>query len=311
LIEIVGLEKRFGPVEAVRRIDLQIEPGECYGLIGPNGAGKTTTLKVLATLVKPDRGTAKVDGLNVISHPAKVRRLVGYMPDVFQSYGDLKVIHYLDYYAALVGLRRRERVRQVEEVLELVDLQPKRTALVGGLSRGVKQRLCLAKTLLHDPKVLLLDEPASGLDPRARIEIRVLLKVLRSDMGKTIIISSHILEDLEEICDRVAVIEAGRVIAHGEVRELKSRAMRTGLRYMLEPMGDMEAARATLAKRIDLLSDVTVDGRFLRLTPTESVSSEQDILALVVEEGIRLHSFREQVPDLHEVFLSLTTGEVS
>ena len=311
MIEIVGLEKRFGPVEAVRRIDLQIEPGECYGLIGPNGAGKTTTLKVLATLVKPDRGTAKVDGLNVISHPAKVRRLVGYMPDVFQSYGDLKVIHYLDYYAALVGLRRRERVRQVEEVLELVDLQPKRTALVGGLSRGVKQRLCLAKTLLHDPKVLLLDEPASGLDPRARIEIRVLLKVLRSDMGKTIIISSHILEDLEEICDRVAVIEAGRVIAHGEVRELKSRAMRTGLRYMLEPMGDMEAARATLAKRIDLLSDVTVDGRFLRLTPTESVSSEQDILALVVEEGIRLHSFREQVPDLHEVFLSLTTGEVS
>lgn len=311
MIEIVGLQKRFGPVEAVRRIDLQIEPGECYGLIGPNGAGKTTTLKVLATLVKPDRGSATVDGLNVITHPAQVRRLVGYMPDVFQSYGDLKVIHYLDYYAALVGLRRRERVRQVEEVLELVDLRPKRTALVGGLSRGVKQRLCLAKTLLHDPKVLLLDEPASGLDPRARIEIRVLLKVLRSDMGKTIIISSHILEDLEEICDRVAVIEAGRVIAHGEVRELKARAMRTGLRFMLEPMGDLETVRATLAKRIDLLADVTIDGRFLRLTPTESVSNESDILALILEEGVRLHSFREQVPDLHEVFLSLTTGEVS
>ena len=311
MIEIVGLQKRFGPVEAVRRIDLQIEPGECYGLIGPNGAGKTTTLKVLATLVKPDRGSATVDGLNVITHPAQVRRLVGYMPDVFQSYGDLKVIHYLDYYAALVGLRRRERVRQVEEVLELVDLRPKRTALVGGLSRGVKQRLCLAKTLLHDPKVLLLDEPASGLDPRARIEIRVLLKVLRSDMGKTIIISSHILEDLEEICDRVAVIEAGRVIAHGEVRELKARAMRTGLRFMLEPMGDLETVRATLAKRIDLLADVTIDGRFLRLTLTESVSNESDILALILEEGVRLHSFREQVPDLHEVFLSLTTGEVS
>ncbi len=311
MIEIVGLEKRFGPVEAVRRIDLQVNAGECFGLIGPNGAGKTTTLKVLATLVKPDRGTATVNGLNVITNPAKVRRLVGYMPDVFQSYGDLKVIHYLDYYAALVGLKRRERVRQVEEVLELVDLQPKRTALVGGLSRGVKQRLCLAKTLLHDPKVLLLDEPASGLDPRARIEIRLLLKVLRSEMGKTIIISSHILEDLEEICDRVAVIEAGRVIAHGEVRELKSRAMRTGLRFMLEPIGDIEVARTTLAKRIDLLSDVSIEGRFLRLTPTESVANETDILRLILEEGIRLHSFREQVPDLHEVFLSLTTGEVS
>ena len=155
MIQIQGLHKRFGPTVAVRGIDLEVAQGECFGLIGPNGAGKTTTLKTLATLVKPDSGKVTINGVAVERDPRKVRRIVGYMPDIFQSYGDLKVVHYLDYYAGLVGLRRQERVRQVEEVLELTDLQPKREALVGGLSRGVKQRLCLAKTLLHDPLVLL------------------------------------------------------------------------------------------------------------------------------------------------------------
>ncbi len=312
MIRIQGLHKRFGPVEAVRGVDLEIEAGECFGLIGPNGAGKTTTLKVLATLVKPDQGTATVDGLNVVDEPARVRGLVGYMPDIFQSYGDLQVIHYLDYFAALVGLRRRERVRQVDEVLELVDLQPKRTALVGGLSRGVKQRLCLAKTLLHDPKVLLLDEPASGLDPRARIEIRLLLKVLRSEMGKTIIISSHILEDLEEICDRVAVIEAGKAIAVGRVAELKSAASRSrGLRFVLEPVEHPEEAVAALRGHPDVISEVVVEGPIVVITPRPDVKDERPILQLILEQDIRLLSFREQVPDLHEVFLELTSGEVT
>src|SRR5581483_2405639 len=216
MIEVQGLKKRFGSLEAVRRVDLTVAKGECFGLIGPNGAGKTTTLKVLATLVKPDEGVALVDGLNVAEQPRLVRKVVGYMPDIFQSYGDMTVLHYLDYYAALVGLQGTNRVKHVDEVLELV----------GGLSRGVKQRLCLAKTLLHEPKVLLLDEPASGLDPRARIEIRMLLKELRR-MGKTIVISSHILEDLEEICDRIAVIEHGTVVVQGEVAELKRQIFKT------------------------------------------------------------------------------------
>ncbi len=310
MIEVRGLQKRFGPTEAVRRVDLSVGAGECFGLIGPNGAGKTTTLKALATLIKPDRGVLTVDGVDVVADPRRVRRIVGYMPDIFQSYGDLKVVHYLDYYAGLVGLDRQRRVKQVEEVLELVDLQPKRDALVGGLSRGVKQRLCLAKTLLHDPKVLLLDEPASGLDPRARIEIRVLLKVLRSEMGKTIIISSHILEDLEEICDRVAVIEAGTVAAMGDVAGLKETT-RQGVRYLIEPRDEPQKVAATLAARPDVIAEATVDGRRVRLVPAREVTTEAQVLRLLVDEGIGLRSFREEVPDLHEVFLELTSGEVS
>jgi ABC-2 type transport system ATP-binding protein len=309
LIEVQGLYKRFGSVEAVRGVDLHVNTGECYGLIGPNGAGKTTTLKTLATLIKPDRGRVTVDGIEVVSSPRKVRGLVGYMPDIFQSYGELKVVHYLDYYAAMVGLTRAARVRQVEEVLELVDLQPKRNAQVGGLSRGVKQRLCLAKTLLHDPKVLLLDEPASGLDPRARIEIRVLLKVLRTDMGKTVIISSHILEDLEEICDRVAVIEAGRVVAQGQVAELRDAARR-GLRYVLEPR-DMEAALEVLGRRQEIVQEARQEGRYIHITPTPTVDSETPLLGLLAEEGVGVRSFSEETPDLHEVFLELTSGEIS
>jgi ABC-2 type transport system ATP-binding protein len=310
LIEVKGLQKRFGPTEAVRRVDLSVHAGECFGLIGPNGAGKTTTLKALATLIKPDRGLLTVDGIDVVADPRAVRKVVGYMPDVFQSYGDLKVIHYLDYYAGLVGLDRARRVKQVEEVLELVDLQPKRDALVGGLSRGVKQRLCLAKTLLHDPKVLLLDEPASGLDPRARIEIRVLLKVLRSEMGKTIIISSHILEDLEEICDRVAVIEAGKVAAVGDVAGLKATT-RHSVRYLIEPREDPQKLAALFSARTDLVAEATVDGRRVRVVPAAAITTEGPLLRLLLDEGIGVRSFREEVPDLHEVFLELTSGEVS
>jgi ABC-2 type transport system ATP-binding protein len=310
VIEVTGLQKRFGPTEAVRHIDLRIEAGECFGLIGPNGAGKTTTLKALATLIKPDAGRLLVDGVDVVAEPARVRRLVGYMPDIFQSYGDLKVIHYLDYYAALVGLVGDARVRQVEEVLELVDLQGKRDALVGGLSRGVKQRLCLAKTLLHDPKVLLLDEPASGLDPRARIEIRVLLKVLRGEMGKTIIISSHILEDLEEICDRVAVIEAGTCVAVGRVEALKDDARRA-CRYVLEPRGDAADAVAKLRTRPDVVADVIQDGRRVLVVPAGEVTSEAPLMRALLELGVSVRSLSEESPDLHEVFLELTRGEVS
>lgn len=310
MIEVSGLHKRFGPVEAVRGVDLSIARGECFGLIGPNGAGKTTTLKSMATLVKPDRGRVLIDGLDAARQSRQVRKVVGYMPDIFQSYGDLRVIHYLDYYAAMVGLERRARVRQVEEVLELVDLQPKRDALVGGLSRGVKQRLCLAKTLLHDPQVLLLDEPASGLDPRARIEIRLLLKVLRAEMGKTIIISSHILEDLEEICDRVAVIEAGQVAATGPVAALKEQASRS-LRYQLEPAGSPHEAAALLRAETDYVAAVEVDGRFVRITPTPSLNHEGELLERILFHGIRLRGFREEAPDLHEVFLELTSGQVS
>jgi ABC-2 type transport system ATP-binding protein len=307
MIQLENLEKRFGPTEAVRGIDLAVAPGECLGLIGPNGAGKTTTLKTLATLVKPDSGKVTIDGIDAVAEPKLVRRIVGYMPDVFQSYGDMKVIHYLDYFAALVGLRGAARVKHIEEVLELVDLAPKRDALVGGLSRGVKQRLCLAKTLLHAPKVLLLDEPASGLDPRARIEIRLLLLELRR-MGKTIVISSHILEDLEEICDRIAIIEAGRVIASGELVALKREARKVR-RLVLEPKGKLEAARDALAGRAEIAS-VEIDGKALAVVPVEGKETN-DVLRAVLDAGVPLASFREEEPDLAQVFLELTRGEVA
>jgi ABC-2 type transport system ATP-binding protein len=309
MISVQGLKKRFGSLEAVQQVDLTIERGECFGLIGPNGAGKTTTLKVLATLVKPDSGVALIDGLDVAEQPRLVRRVVGYMPDIFQSYGDMTVLHYLDYYAALVGLRGASRVKHVNEVLELVDLAPKSDALVGGLSRGVKQRLCLAKTLLHEPKVLLLDEPASGLDPRARIEIRMLLKELRR-MGKTIVISSHILEDLEEICDRIAVIESGRVVVSGHVADLK-RQLNHGRRYLVEARGDPKPVVDLLLAHPEAAREPTLEGRFVHFAPPADAEDARLALKLLVDAGISIRAFREEETALAEVFLELTRGEVS
>jgi ABC-2 type transport system ATP-binding protein len=309
MIEVQGLKKRFGSLEAVKRVDLQVSKGECFGLIGPNGAGKTTTLKVLATLVKPDEGQALIDGLNVAEQPRLVRKVVGYMPDIFQSYGDMTVLHYLDYYAALVGLKGAARVKHVDEVLELVDLAPKRDALVGGLSRGVKQRLCLAKTLLHEPKVLLLDEPASGLDPRARIEIRMLLKELRR-MGKTIVISSHILEDLEEICDRIAVIEHGKVVVSGEVGELKRQIFKTR-RYAVETTAEAQKVLELLHANPGAAREPTLDGRFVKFQPGADGEDGTRALRLLLDAGFTIRAFREEEAALAEVFLELTRGEVS
>jgi ABC-2 type transport system ATP-binding protein len=308
VIEVQGLKKRFGSVDAVVQVDLSVARGECLGLIGPNGAGKTTTLKVLATLVKPDAGSALIDGLNVADRPRLVRRVVGYMPDIFQSYGDMTVLHYLDYFAALVGLRGAARVKAVGDVLELVDLSPKQSALVGGLSRGVKQRLCLAKTLLHEPKVLLLDEPASGLDPRARIEIRMLLKELRR-MGKTIVISSHILEDLEETCDRVAVIEHGRVVVQGALGDLK-RTLNRARRYLVEPRESPERVYEILLQHGEAARDVVRDGRFIRFAPPENEDAAR-ALRVLLDASVSLRAFREEEVALAEVFLELTRGEIS
>ena len=308
MIEVKGLKKRFGNVDAVKHVDLSVNRGECLGLIGPNGAGKTTTLKTLATLVKPDEGTATVDGIDVADEPRRVRRVVGYMPDIFQSYGDMSVLHYLDYYASLVGLKGAQRVKHVGEVLELVDLSPKQSALVGGLSRGVKQRLCLAKTLLHEPKVLLLDEPASGLDPRARIEIRMLLKELRR-MGKTIVISSHILEDLEEICDRVAVIEHGRVVVQGAIADLK-RQLNRARRYQVEPRENPERVHELLVQHPEAARDVVRDGRFVHFAPPENEDAAR-ALRVLLDASVSLRAFREEETALAEVFLELTRGEVS
>ena len=222
MIQTKRLTKYYGNLAAVIDLDLTIEEGDIFGFIGPNGAGKTTTMRILATLLEPTRGTALINGLSVTKQGKKVRRLVGYMPDFMGVYDDLKVFEYLEFFAAAFGIERRRRKSIVEGVLELTDLKSKQNVDVDSLSRGMQQRLGVARVLVHDPKVLILDEPASGLDPRARIEIRELLRELKK-MGKTIMISSHILSELEEICDRVGIIEHGRMVFSGSMEEIISR----------------------------------------------------------------------------------------
>src|SRR5215217_7480662 len=243
IVEARGLVKRYEGNLAVGGVDLEIEAGEIFGLVGPNGAGKTTMLRMLATLLAPTSGDALIAGESVRRNPQGVRRVLGYMPDAFGVYDDMKVWEYLDFFGRCYGLGPAQRRRMIGDLLELVDLAHKRDAYVQSLSRGMQQRLCLAHALVHDPKVLLLDEPASGLDPRARVELRELLRELRS-MGKTIVISSHILPELEELCTSVAIVDHGQVLAHGRVSDIERR-LRFGavLRVRVLAGSSLEAAR--------------------------------------------------------------------
>src|SRR5690606_17732344 len=218
-VEIENLYVSYGKVLAVKGVSFEIPKGEVFGFIGPNGAGKSTTIKVLATLLKPDAGKVRIGNIDVPRHPMVIRRHIGYMPDFFGVYEDLTAHEYLHFFAAAYQLSRLERERTIRDVLALTDLTEKRDEPVDGLSRGMKQRLALARVLLHDPDLLLLDEPASGLDPRARIEVRELLKALKA-MGKTILISSHILHELAQLCTRIGIIEAGEMVAEGSLEEI-------------------------------------------------------------------------------------------
>src|SRR3954462_4779733 len=217
-----GLTKRYPGTLAVAGVDLDIDQGQIFGLVGPNGAGKSTALRMLATLLPPTQGEARICGLDVRRQPSAVRRAIGFMPDVYGVYDDMRVWEYLDFFARMYAIPANERKPLVANLLELVDLGAKRNAYVQALSRGMQQRLCLAHALVHDPAVLLLDEPASGLDPRARVELRELLRELRS-MGKTIVISSHILPELEELCTSVAIVDHGQVLAQGRVSDIEKR----------------------------------------------------------------------------------------
>src|SRR6188508_229540 len=245
IVRTEGLVKRYDGTLAVAGVDLTVDGGEIFGLVGPNGAGKTTTLRILATLLAPSAGTAEIAGMSVTRNPDQVRRVIGFMPDSFGVYDDMKVWEYLDFFARCYGIAPAARRRVIGDLLELVDLAGKRNEYVQTLSRGMQQRLCLAHALVHDPQVLLLDEPASGLDPRARVELRELLRELRS-LGKTIVISSHILPELEELCTSLAIIDHGRVMASGRVEDIAER-FKVGAVYRVRLLGgevDVEAARA-------------------------------------------------------------------
>jgi len=310
VIEARGLTKRFGQRLALYDVDLEAQPGDVLGLIGPNGAGKTTTIRILASLILPDTGTARVAGCDVIGDVERLRGAVGYMPELFGLYDELTIEQYLDFFARVYGFSGRTRRAQVDGVLELVDLDRKRKDRCEGLSKGVRQRLFLARTLLHDPDVLLLDEPASGLDPQARIDLRSLLGVLTAQ-GKTILISSHILAELDRICNRVVVLEGGSVRYAGTLAEATAR-LQDEQRVRIRVLDAETAARAqALLSDYEGAEDVRVDGTELQLRLTVSREAVPALHSHLVQAGIPLFSFEVRVPDLESLFLDVTQGRVT
>jgi ABC-2 type transport system ATP-binding protein len=314
VVDIQHLRKDYRNLTAVKNLSLRLEQGDIFGFIGPNGAGKTTTIKMLATLLRPTAGRAYIDGIDVTREPEKVRGIIGYMPDFFGVYDDIKVWEYLDFFAAAYKIPRQKRPQIIDDVLELTDLTGKRDAYVEELSRGMKQRLCLAKTLVHDPKVLLLDEPASGLDPRARIEIKELLKELKS-MGKTIIISSHILPELADFCNKIGIIEQGEMIVSGDVNEIMRQV--TGGK-MLELRVADEADRAV--QILTALPEVknarrgaaeAGRGEEIKVEYLGDSGETYRLLDALRGEGIKVLAMAEQQTDLEDIFLKVTKGVVS
>ncbi|MDQ6793216.1 MAG: ABC transporter ATP-binding protein [Chloroflexota bacterium] len=310
IVRTEGLVKRYDGTVAVAGLDLAIEEGEIFGLVGPNGAGKTTILRILATLLAPSAGEAEIAGVSVRRNPNAVRRVVGFMPDVFGVYDDMKVWEYLDFFARCYGLPAARRRQMIGDLLDLVDLGDKRDSYVQGLSRGMQQRLCLAHTLVHDPQVLLLDEPASGLDPRARVELRELLRELRS-LGKTILISSHILPELEELCTSVAIVDHGQVLAQGRVTEIERR-LRAGavLRVRLLPATDaLETARTWFTAQPQVASVALLNDGTVELGFRGDDEATVRLLAGAVGAGLPIVSFARAASDLEELFLQVTARD--
>ena len=315
MIETRDLHKSFGAFHALRGISLEVPAGSIYGFVGPNGAGKTTTMRILTTLTRPTQGQAWVAGHSALADRRAVRRSIGYMPDEFGVYEDLRVWEYLDFFAACYDIPENERKRLVGDLLELVDLSHRREDMVDKLSKGMKQRLSLARTLAHDPQVLILDEPASGLDPRARVEIRELLGEL-ANMGKTIFFSSHILADVEDICSHIGIVEAGELIMQGSMDDLKSQLM-AHREIIVTVMDGQSAEKAlTVAKRLSQVAAAEViapkNGR-ARIR-VDLAGNDGDLAALSQElftGGIMILGFHEEEKDLEHMFMRVTRGLVT
>ncbi len=308
MIETRDLTKKYGELFAIKSLDLNLQKGDVFGFIGPNGAGKTTTMRILATLLNPTWGEAYVCGHSIYTNPREIRRLIGYMPDFFGVYDDMKVIEYLEFFAAAYRIKGAARRKICDEVLELVDLGYKRDALVTSLSRGMTQRLGLARVLLHDPQVLLLDEPASGLDPRARIEIRGLLKELRN-MGKTIMVSSHILPELADICNKIGIIEQGVLKFNGDVAQAM-KLVRPQTILNIGVVGEQAAAARLLAGH-NGVEKVEPNGQMIVVTLAVGVTDYSDLPSLLIGAGYRLTLFKEDELNLETAFMALTKGITS
>jgi ABC-2 type transport system ATP-binding protein len=309
MIEVMNFTKHYGDFVAVDDLSFSIGQGETFGFIGPNGAGKSTTIRFLATLLRPTSGEGRVAGYSVTSEPMSVRRVIGFMPDDFGVYDGMKVWEFLDFFAVAYEIPRSYRKKIIGEVLELLDLTHKRDDYVNGLSKGMKQRLCLAKTLVHDPPVLILDEPASGLDPRARLEMKALLNELRQ-MGKTILISSHILSELADFCTSIGVIERGKLLAAGSIRDIQQRIR--SHRVLKVRVLDESTDKAAELMRGD--SSIRLVETYDHTISAEFEGQDQDMARLLdrlIQSGVVVHSFAEEPLSLEEVFMLITKGIVS
>jgi len=308
MIELIDFTKHYGDLVAVDHLNLKIAPGEMFGFIGPNGAGKSTSIRFLATLLKATGGEGVVNGHSVTRRPLEVRRSIGYMPDSFGVYDGMKVWEFLDFFAVAYQIPRSGRKQVIGDVLELLDLTGKRNDFVNSLSRGMKQRLCLAKTLVHDPPVLILDEPASGLDPRARVEVKALLKELRR-MGKTILISSHILTELADCCTSIGIIERGRLLMHGPIDEVYRRIR--GNRTIVIKFIDKQEVGVSIIRSLAETREVQIENSKVTV---ELAADDDQISALMqrlVAEGVRMYSFADKEPTLEDVFMLVTKGAVA
>jgi ABC-2 type transport system ATP-binding protein len=308
VIEAHDLTMKYGDLYAVKALELDLQRGDVFGFIGPNGAGKTTTMRILATLLNPTWGEAYVCGYSIYTSARDIRRLVGFMPDYFGVYDDMKVIEYLEFFAAAYRIKGAARRKVCDEVLDLVDLGYKREALVTSLSRGMNQRLGLARVLLHDPQVLLLDEPASGLDPRARIEIRGLLKELRN-LGKTIMVSSHILPELADICNKIGIIERGELLVNADVEQVMKQVRRQTI-LNISVLNETERA-VRLLESHPSVEKVEPRGALLVVTLVPSAGDYSELAALLVGSGLKLSLFKEDELNLETAFMALTKGITS
>ncbi|KLE16289.1 ABC transporter ATP-binding protein [Clostridium sp. C8] len=303
MLVIKSLEKSYGKFKALNGLNLEIEKGEIFGFIGPNGAGKSTTMKIVSGLLSPDSGEVYVDGIDAIKNNKALKDKIGYMPDFFGVYDNLRAIEYLEFYASIYGIVGEEARKLSMDLLELVNLQDKYDANVDGLSRGMKQRLCLARCLVHNPELLILDEPASGMDPRARFEMKGILKNLK-EMGKTIIVSSHILSELGEICTRIGIIKNGSIVCEGTVEEVMLRASGTApinITVIEEPEKAIE-----VLKQMPDVKEISIDGNKITASVTGGDEEAKKILKALVTQDVSVIGFAKAIGNLEDVFIQIT-----
>ncbi|MEI6915928.1 MAG: ABC transporter ATP-binding protein [Armatimonadota bacterium] len=307
VLEINHLTKSYGALKAVNDLSFVLNKGDTMGFVGPNGAGKTTTIKIAASLLDPTEGSVRICGYDVTESPMEVRKVLGYMPDFFGVYDDLKVWEYLDFFAAAYRIPKADRKQAADDVLELTDLAVKRESYVESLSRGMKQRLCLAKTLLHDPQLLILDEPASGLDPRARIELKEIIRDLKS-MGKTVLISSHILPELADFCNKIAVVEAGRLVVAGSVADITAATHQIKQIEILVKERQDEAV--TFLSELEAVTMAETENAHIIVNYGGTAGDEHEIVSQLVHRGFQVLEFTPTKVDLEDVFMKVTRGIV-